>query len=82
LVVAATWLLVALVWRVSSLSALVAIALSPVYFFAFGRRDYGTLAVLLAALIVFMHRENIRRLLAGKEPRIGGKNIGAGGADA
>jgi glycerol-3-phosphate acyltransferase PlsY len=82
LVVAATWLLVALVWRVSSLSALVAIALSPVYFFAFGQHNYVPLAVLLAALIIFMHRENIRRLLAGEEPRIGGKNIGAGGADA
>jgi glycerol-3-phosphate acyltransferase PlsY len=38
--------------------------------------------VVLAALIVFMHRENIRRLLAGREPRIGAKKNGAGGAGA
>ena len=82
LLVAATWLAAALVWRISSLSALVAIALSPVYFFAFGQRDYVSLAVLLATLIIFMHRENIRRLLAGQEPRIGSKKNGAGGAGA
>jgi len=82
LLVAATWLTVAFVWRMSSLSALVAIALSPVYFFALGQRDYVPLAVLLAALIVFMHRDNIRRLLAGEEPRIGSKKSGAGGAGA
>jgi glycerol-3-phosphate acyltransferase PlsY len=73
LAVAATWLVVALVFRISSLSALIAIALSPVYFFLFGARDYVPLAVVLAALIVFMHRVNIARLLRGQEPRIGSK---------
>src|SRR6185437_7298248 len=73
LLVAATWLGAALIWRISSLSALIAIALSPVYFFLSGHQDYAPLAVLLAALIFFMHRENIRRLLQGAEPRIGSK---------
>jgi glycerol-3-phosphate acyltransferase PlsY len=73
LAVAATWLIVALVFRISSLSALIAIALSPVYFFLFGARDYAPLAVVLAALIVFMHRENIARLIRGEEPRIGSR---------
>ena len=82
LLAAATWLAAALVWRISSLSALIAIALSPVYFFAFGQRDYVPLAVMLAALIFFMHRNNIRRLLRGEEPRIGMKKIGVGGASA
>ena len=80
LVVCASWLLAALVWRISSLSALAAIALSPVYFFAAGQRDYVPLAIVLAALIFFMHRENIRRLLNGQEPRIGSKK--ADGANA
>jgi glycerol-3-phosphate acyltransferase PlsY len=73
LLVAATWLFAALIWRISSLSALIAIGLSPVYFFVLGARDYASLAILLAALIVFMHRENIRRLIKGEEPRIGSK---------
>ncbi len=79
LTVMATWAAMALLWRISSLSALIAIALSPVFLFAFGMRDYTPLAVVLAALIVFMHRENIQRLLRGEEPRIGSKG-GAGGA--
>src|SRR5580704_16804331 len=53
LLVAATWLGAAFLWRISSLSALIAIALSPFYFFAFGRREDVPLAVLLAALIIF-----------------------------
>jgi glycerol-3-phosphate acyltransferase PlsY len=73
LYVCATWLLAAFAWRISSLSALIAIALSPVYFFAFGQRDYAPLAVVLAAMVIFMHRENILRLLKGQEPRIGAK---------
>jgi glycerol-3-phosphate acyltransferase PlsY len=77
LLTAATWAAAALIWRISSLSALIAIALSPVYFFAFGQREYAPLAVMLAALIFFMHRENIRRLLRGEEPRIGKRASGA-----
>ena len=41
LLVAATWLVAALVWRISSLSALIAIALSPLYFLLFGQRRYA-----------------------------------------
>jgi acyl phosphate:glycerol-3-phosphate acyltransferase len=73
LLVAATWLGAALIWRISSLSALIAIALSPIYFFLSGHIDYAPLTVLLAVLIFYMHRENIRRLLRGEEPRIGSK---------
>ena len=69
----ATWLLAALIWRISSLSALIAIGLSPAWFFALGQRDYAPLALVLAVLIFFTHRENIRRLIARQEPRIGSK---------
>jgi glycerol-3-phosphate acyltransferase PlsY len=77
LLVAATWLGAALIWRISSLSALIAIALSPALFLLFQHGDYAALALLLSALITYMHRENIRRLLGGTEPR-----IGAGGKSA
>ena len=80
--VAATWLVVALLLRISSLSALVAIALSPLYFFLFGARGDAPLALVLAALIFFMHRDNIRRLLRGEEPRIGAKSRTGHGAKA
>ena len=73
LLVAGTWLLAALIWRISSLSALIAIALSPAYFYLSGHMGYVPVSLLLAVLVFFMHRENIRRLLDGREPRIGSK---------
>ena len=73
LIVCATWIATALITRISSLSALVAAAASPVYMLAFGPWQYAVGAALLAALIFVTHRENIRRLLAGQEPRIGEK---------
>jgi acyl phosphate:glycerol-3-phosphate acyltransferase len=73
LLVAATWLGAALIWRVSSLSALIAIALSSAYFLLFGRYKHAALTLPLSLLIAWMHRENIRRLLGGTEPRIGAK---------
>jgi glycerol-3-phosphate acyltransferase PlsY len=69
-----TWLVMAKLVKISSLSALTAAALSPLY--ALGlQRPLPTvvLAAVLAALIFVRHHENIRRLLDGTEPRIGAK---------
>jgi len=74
LAVAATWIGAALVWRISSLSALIAIALSSAYFLMFHQESYAGLALVLSVLITWMHRDNIRRLLRSEEPRIGAKN--------
>jgi glycerol-3-phosphate acyltransferase PlsY len=74
LMVAATWGAAAFLWRISSLSALIAIALSPLYFLLLGQPRYALPALLLAAAIFLMHRANIARLRAGTEPRIGQKN--------
>jgi len=71
LLVAATWAIAAAIWRISSLSALIAIALSPVYMLALGHRQYAILTAVIALLIFIMHRENIARLLRREEPRIG-----------
>lgn len=70
----ATWLLVALVWRISSLSALVAAALTPVYAFGLMAFDALLLAVLsMSLMLIWRHQSNIANLLAGKEWRIGEK---------
>ena len=69
----ATWLLVALIFRVSSLAALVTAAATPIYFAFFSERLYALAALVLAVLIFLSHRANIARLLKGEEPRIGQK---------
>ncbi len=73
LAVCATWLVAALIWRISSLSALVAAALSSLYMLLLGERTYAALTFVLTVLIFVMHRENLARLFAGTEPRIGAK---------
>jgi glycerol-3-phosphate acyltransferase PlsY len=69
-----TWLLIAGVSRISSLSALVAAVTSPVWMQLLGRPEAVLLCILLAALILVRHRDNIRRLQDGTEPRIGKKS--------
>jgi glycerol-3-phosphate acyltransferase PlsY len=76
LLVIATWLAMAALFRISSLSALIAIALAPVFFLALGYPQYVPVAALLAILVIVMHHANIRRLLNGTEPRIGSKDKG------
>jgi len=72
LMTAGTWLFVAAVFRYSSLAALIAALLTPGYFWMMGYRQISELAFLLAILIFLRHHENIRRLIAGTESRIGG----------
>ncbi len=67
-----TWLAVAAVFRISSLSALVALAAAPVCAWVFDRPETAVMAAGLAALGFIRHRANIARLLKGEEPRIGG----------
>jgi len=68
----ATWLVVAMLARISSLSALVAAVSAPLWLTLFGRADAVALALALAALVWLRHAANIRRLIDGTEPRIGG----------
>ncbi len=70
LAVFATWLAVFAVSRISSLSALIAALLAPVYgaYFTASRATVITLCV-LTVLLLWRHRANIQRLLAGEEGR-------------
>ncbi len=67
----ATWLAVAVIFRISSLAALVAAVLSPLWLWWLGPAQATALAILLAVLILIRHKANIARLLKGQEPRIG-----------
>ena len=69
----AIWLAVALVTRISSLSALVALGTSPLVALLMGKGQIAAAALFMAALIFWRHKENISRLLAGTEPKIGRK---------
>ena len=70
----ATWLAVAFVWRISSLSALIAAVLAPLYGIALLGFEVSTLAVsAMSLLLIWRHQSNIVNLLAGKEGRIGEK---------
>jgi glycerol-3-phosphate acyltransferase PlsY len=68
-----TWLIIAVVFRYSSLSALVAVALAPVYAIWLGTPAMIGFGVFVAILCWIRHHENIRRLLKGEEPKIGKK---------
>lgn len=69
----ATWLVTAVIMRISSLSALTAALLSPVWASLLGLPQAVAMCVALATLIFIRHRPNIERLVAGTEPRIGKK---------
>lgn len=70
----ATWIAMAFLFRMSSLAALTAAALAPIFVFLLDRPyPIAVLAVFMAMLIYVRHRENIARLLKGEEPKIGGK---------
>ncbi len=76
---AMTWLIIAVFFRYSSLASLVAAVFAPVYYLiaqgVLWQADARIAAaiVAMAALLVWRHRENIRRLLAGQESRLGKK---------
>ncbi len=65
------WLLVAKFARLSSLAALAAFAATPLLAAIFDNFSVVKLAFTIAVLVFVRHHENIRRLLAGTEPRIG-----------
>jgi acyl phosphate:glycerol-3-phosphate acyltransferase len=68
------WLVVAALFRYSSLAALIASALTPVTLLLLGRPEVAALFFLLTILVWIMHRANIGRLLDGSEGKIGAKS--------
>ena len=70
----ATWAVTAAITRISSLSALVAAALSGLWCFVFSRGDLLILTFALMLLVYIRHWPNLQRIKAGTEPKIGQKS--------
>jgi glycerol-3-phosphate acyltransferase PlsY len=73
LVFCLTWLVVAVATRFSSLASLIGTFVVFIYFTIVGGQLVVPIIAIISALIYWKHRENIRRLLAGQESRIGAK---------
>lgn len=69
----AAWLVTAALFRISSLSAIVAVALAPVFTYYFYHLHGALLVAVLSVVVIAKHHANIRRLLKGNEPKIGRK---------
>jgi glycerol-3-phosphate acyltransferase PlsY len=79
----ATWVVMALIFRYASLASVVAAVCAPVWgYFMKLPTDTVWALVLIAALIVWRHRGNLRNLALGKERKIGQKEKEEAGADA
>jgi glycerol-3-phosphate acyltransferase PlsY len=69
-----TWLFIAFTLRYSSLAALVAAAAAPIYaFLLWGRESLVLVIGIIAMALIGKHWQNLQRLMAGSEPKIGAK---------
>ena len=71
------WLVIAVLFRYSSVSSLIATAAAPFIALWLGTQPLALLAAFAAVLLWIRHHENIRRLLKGEEPKIGKKKEAA-----
>lgn len=73
LLLLATWLLMAILFRYSSLASLTAAITAPIYLWYFTNPAFAALGIVMGLLLIYRHQNNIRNLLAGKESKIGKK---------
>ena len=71
LIFCAVWLVIAFAQKMSSLAALTAMATAPIFAFVLVNEWLAGAVAVMAILLFFQHRENIARLMAGTEPKIG-----------
>lgn len=69
----ATWLAAAVIFRYSSLAALISAIIAPVYAWYFTNWDYTLMVGVMSIFLIYRHHQNIQNLLAGKEKKIGEK---------
>lgn len=68
---AVTWIGLLLTVRISSVAGMTAAVVAPIAAFLLGRNDAAGVLAIIALLVLFQHRENLARLRAGTEPRVG-----------
>lgn len=69
-----TWIIIAVFFRISSLAALISALFAPFFcFLLYGVHPFTATVGVIALLLIWRHKTNIRNLLAGTEGRIGGK---------
>lgn len=71
---AATWIIMAYLFRYSSLAAIVASLLAPFYAWYFTNWTYTIAIAVIAAMLIFRHHKNIQNLITGKESKLGKKS--------
>ena len=79
----ATWLLIAVFFRLSSLAAIISAVFAPLWaWLLFGRQPVVLIVAVIGALLIARHRTNLAKLLAGTEGRIGEKKAPEPGPSA
>lgn len=73
LLMCATWLVTALITRISSLSALIMMVLAPVYVLVLCTPTHAVITLTVSAMVIYKHKDNIQRLRNGTESKIGDK---------
>ena len=73
LAVMVVWLVTAKVTKMSSAATLIGVASAPIFSLILSDGEHALLALLVGLLIFWKHEGNIRRLIAGTEPKIGQK---------
>ncbi len=77
---ASTWVVIAFFFRLSSLAALIAAVSAPVFcYMLYGIHPYTLAVGVIALMLIWRHKTNIKNLLAGTEGRIGGKKAAIAG---
>ena len=69
---AVVWIAVLAISRISSVAGMSAVLAAAAASLALGQPTYTNVLVLIALLVIFLHRENIKRLIDGTEPKVGG----------
>lgn len=68
-----TWIVIAYAFRYSSLAALISALFAPFYYtLLFGLNPIGFAVLVMSAVLIWRHRQNIGNLIAGRESKIGG----------